>query len=56
VSRSKFGILVASLEESGVITREREGLWGVRLHAVGWTHDPDSEEDGGIDYGRASDF
>jgi hypothetical protein len=56
VSRSKFGILVASLEESGVITREREGLWGVRLHAVGWTRDPDSEEDGGIDYGRASDF
>ncbi|EHJ46915.1 hypothetical protein DFW101_0899 [Solidesulfovibrio carbinoliphilus subsp. oakridgensis] len=56
VSRSKFGALVASLEEGGVITREREGIWGVRLHAVGWTHDPDGEADGSFDSGRASDF
>lgn len=56
VTRSKFGGLVKALEESGIITRQGDGSWAVRLHAVGWTYRGDDEEADDFDYSKASGF
>ena len=56
VTRSKFGGLVKALEESGIITRQGDGSWAVRLHAVGWTYRGDDAEADDFDYSEASGF
>ncbi len=56
VTRSKFGGLVGALEESGVIKRQGDGSWAVRLHAVGWSYHGDDAETDDFEYGMAADF
>jgi len=56
VTRSKFGRLVKALEESGIITRQGDGSWAVRLHAVGWSYHGDDEEADEFDYGKVAGF
>ena len=56
VTRSKFGGLVKALEESGIITRQGDGSWAVRLHAVGWSYHGDDAEADDFEYGVVADF
>lgn len=56
VTRSKFGRLVETLEGRGVITRQGDGSWAVRLHAVGWSYHGDDAGADDFDFSEASGF